>query len=33
MYPLNVSVSLCDSPSTSKIFIVLSEEQVARRRP
>jgi hypothetical protein len=32
-YPLRVSVSLWESPSTSKILTVLSEEQVARRRP
>lgn len=32
-YPLSVSVSRCESPSTSKILTVRSEEQVARRRP
>lgn len=32
-YPFNVSVNLCVSPSTSNIFTVRSEEQVARRRP
>ncbi len=32
-YPLKVSVSLCVSPSISKILIVLSDEQVASRRP
>lgn len=32
-YPRSVSVSLCWSPSISKILIVLSDEQVARRRP
>ena len=32
-YPLSVSTSVCFSPSTSKILIVLSEEQVANRRP
>ena len=32
-YPLRVSVRRCDSPSTSKIFTVLSEEQAASRRP
>lgn len=32
-YPRRVSVSLWFSPSISKILIVLSEEQVARRRP
>lgn len=32
-YPRSVSVSLWFSPSISKILIVLSEEQVARRRP
>ncbi len=32
-YPRSVSVSLCDSPSTSKILMVLSEEQVANLRP
>jgi hypothetical protein len=32
-YPLRVSVNLWESPSTSKILTVLSEEQVARRRP
>lgn len=33
IYPFNVSTSRCDSPSISKILIVLSEEQVASRRP
>jgi len=33
MYPLRVSVSRWESPSTSKILTVRSEEQVARRRP
>jgi len=32
-YPFSVSTSLCDSPSTSKILIVLSEEHVANRLP
>jgi hypothetical protein len=32
-YPRSVSTSVCLSPSTSKILIVLSEEHVARRRP
>lgn len=32
-YPLSVSTNVCLSPSTSKILIVLSEEQVANRRP
>ena len=32
-YPRRVSVSLWFSPSISKILIVLSDEQVARRRP
>lgn len=32
-HPLSVSVNRWDSPSTSKILIVRSEEQVARRRP
>lgn len=32
-YPRSVSVNLWFSPSISKILIVLSEEQVARRRP
>ena len=32
-YPRRVSVNLWFSPSTSKIFIVLSEEHVASRRP
>jgi hypothetical protein len=32
-YPFNVSCNLCVSPSTSNIFTVRSEEQVARRRP
>jgi hypothetical protein len=32
-YPLRVSVSRWESPSTSKILTVRSEEQVARRRP
>jgi hypothetical protein len=32
-YPLRVSVRRCESPSTSKILTVRSEEQVARRRP
>ena len=33
VYPFSVSVNLWLSPSTSKILIVLSEEQVASRRP
>ena len=32
-YPLNVSSSLCESPSIAKTLIVLSDEQVARRFP
>lgn len=32
-YPFSVSVRRCWSPSISKILMVLSEEQVARRRP
>jgi hypothetical protein len=32
-YPLSVSTNVCLSPSTSKILIVLSEEQVANRLP
>ena len=32
-YPRSVSVSLWVSPSISKIFMVLSEEHVASRRP
>ena len=32
-HPLSVSVSLWVSPSISKILMVLSEEQVANRRP
>jgi hypothetical protein len=32
-YPFRVSVRRWVSPSTSKIFTVRSEEQVARRRP
>lgn len=32
-YPFSVSTSLCDSPSTSKILIVLSDEHVANRLP
>ena len=32
-HPFRVSVNLWDSPSISKILTVLSEEQVANRRP
>lgn len=33
LYPFNVSSSLWESPSTSKILIVLSDEHVASLRP
>jgi hypothetical protein len=33
LYPFSVSVSLLVSPSISNILMVLSEEQVASRRP
>ena len=32
-YPFKVSVNLCVSPSTSNIFMVLSDEQVASLLP